>query len=287
MASTMLPPSLAGSTPGRDEELRRGLLYFVGVPLIIGVLFGWIRASRTGAWDLLPSIGYWVAISFAGWILCDLGSRLAGRVLRPRGAPLWVVLALGGGLIQPALFPVNSAIAEFFQSNFVPAALHAPLPELRWAAAIKSLVPGLAIWVSVNLAMLHLLGVPRYGYRPRPQPGFVPADVQAIALPAKPTFMARVPAELGEKLLALSAEEHYLRVTTDRGSTHVLYRMSDAVRELAGWPGLQVHRSHWVARDAVVRAERHNGQVSLVLRNGVKIPVSRSFRKKAEESGLL
>ena len=50
-----------------------------------------------------------------------------------------------------------------------------------------------------------------------------------------------------DRSFSLSMQDHFVRVTTDRGSAMVLIRFSDAVRELAGHSGAQVHRSHWVA----------------------------------------
>lgn len=46
-------------------------------------------------------------------------------------------------------------------------------------------------------------------------------------------------------------EDRYLRIHTDGGSDLILMRLRDAVGELAGADGLQVHRSFWVARAAV------------------------------------
>jgi DNA-binding LytR/AlgR family response regulator len=47
------------------------------------------------------------------------------------------------------------------------------------------------------------------------------------------------------------------------------------VAELKGLEGLQVHRSWWVSRSAVVEVERDGRSVRLKLRNGVSAPVSR------------
>jgi DNA-binding LytR/AlgR family response regulator len=52
--------------------------------------------------------------------------------------------------------------------------------------------------------------------------------------------------------------------------------MGDAVAELSGYPGLQIHRSHWVAIDAVDGLERENGKTYALLRDGRKLPVSRT-----------
>jgi DNA-binding LytR/AlgR family response regulator len=99
-------------------------------------------------------------------------------------------------------------------------------------------------------------------------------------------LLARLPPAKRGRLLHLRVEDHYVEVTTDRGSALVLLRLSDAVAETAGVPGLQVHRSHWVALDAVARAGREGGRPALVLRTGTVVLVSRSFLPAARAAGL-
>ena len=57
-------------------------------------------------------------------------------------------------------------------------------------------------------------------------------------------------------LLALSVEDHYVDIVTDKGKTLVLMRLADAMKETGSVAGLQIHRSHWVARGAVIKAHR-------------------------------
>jgi len=46
-----------------------------------------------------------------------------------------------------------------------------------------------------------------------------------------------------------------------------------------------VHRSWWVARDAVTDARRGDGKATLTLANGVEAPVSRAYAKALREAG--
>ncbi|MDP6407627.1 MAG: LytTR family DNA-binding domain-containing protein [Alphaproteobacteria bacterium] len=95
-----------------------------------------------------------------------------------------------------------------------------------------------------------------------------------VALAAQ---LSRMPEGLDGTLLCLEMEDHYVRVHTTQGSGLVLQRLSDAMRELAGHDGQQVHRSWWVARAAVSGHERDGGRRILLLSNGLKVPVSRSY----------
>jgi DNA-binding LytR/AlgR family response regulator len=99
-------------------------------------------------------------------------------------------------------------------------------------------------------------------------------------------IMARLPHKLrGAKLHAVQAEDHYIRLYTSAGSDLVLLRFSDALAELRGLEGAQVHRSWWVARDAVESSRREDGKLHLVLRDGTKAPVSRTFTRALHAEG--
>ena len=54
----------------------------------------------------------------------------------------------------------------------------------------------------------------------------------------------------------------------------VLYRFSDAVRELDPQLGLQVHRSYWVSKRAVECIRPSAKKFTLKLSTGTSIPVS-------------
>jgi hypothetical protein len=104
---------------------------------------------------------------------------------------------------------------------------------------------------------------------------------------AGPDFFRRIPPALGRDLLALEMEDHYLRIHTAVGSDLILLRLRDALGELGPKRGRQVHRSWWVADGAVASSERAGPRPLLVLRNGLKVPVSRSFRDQARDMGWL
>ena len=82
-------------------------------------------------------------------------------------------------------------------------------------------------------------------------------------------------------------QDHYVEVHTEEGSDLLLLRFRDALRELDGLDGAQVHRSHWVARAAVAGVERRSGRIALRLVNGNRVPVSRSFAPALRDRGWL
>ena len=102
------------------------------------------------------------------------------------------------------------------------------------------------------------------------------------------SFLERLPVKYRTAdLHAISSEDHYLRIHTSLGEELILMRLADAVRELNGAEGLQVHRSWWVAKSGVTDEKRVDGRSLLVLPSGTEVPVSRSYRGKAKEAGLI
>jgi hypothetical protein len=105
--------------------------------------------------------------------------------------------------------------------------------------------------------------------------------------PAGNRLLSRLALERRGEILALSMEDHYVRVFTDAGESLILLRLSDAMAEVQDVPGLQIHRSHWVATRAVNRTERlTDGRIRLHLINGLTLPVSRTFARAVREAGL-
>jgi hypothetical protein len=99
----------------------------------------------------------------------------------------------------------------------------------------------------------------------RGQAGGLGASSGAAFLPVAP-----------REVLALHVEDHYLRIYTAEGSSLVYLTLSNALAELDGVDGMQVHRSWWVARRAVVQLVRRGRAARLQLTCGVVAPVARS-----------
>ena len=96
-------------------------------------------------------------------------------------------------------------------------------------------------------------------------------------------FLRRLPAEKRGKLLYLSMQDHYVEAVTNKGAALILLRFQEALDELADYDGLRIHRSHWVALDAIESWSRDGGKVTLTMRGGTVLPVSRSYVKPVRE----
>ena len=115
----------------------------------------------------------------------------------------------------------------------------------------------------------------------------MPPRMPMPAMADNSPLIARFPKLQGHEIRALEAQEHYVKVYTDKTEELVLYRFADAVKDVEGLNGLQVHRSFWVACEAVTSAKRDGRKVKLVLEDGLEIPVSKTYRPAAEAAGLI
>lgn len=98
-------------------------------------------------------------------------------------------------------------------------------------------------------------------------------------------FLQRLPRKFHTaELYGFSAEDHYLRVYTDRGEELILHRFADATRELSNAKGLQVHRSWWVMQDGVTDIRAEGGKKVIVLKSDVTAPISRTYIKEAKRA---
>lgn len=108
-----------------------------------------------------------------------------------------------------------------------------------------------------------------------------PASMPAAPAPSLPGegLLDRLPLAIGRQLVSISSDLHYLQVVTRRGRATVLGSLAEVESEL-GYRGLRIHRSHWVALDAIRRLHRNAQGWRCELQDGRSLPVSR--RRAAE-----
>lgn len=239
-----------------------GLAAFVGLALaFIGPFGSYTRPLEV---RLLASVSYGVAGSVVFWPTLRAALMLGRRAGLPE--PLAAVLGLAAAsvpvtgvvlLLRPLVAPGGSGVAS---------------ASLYFAVLALALPLGLAV-----------LFVGRWA-EPRREAAAV-AEVAAEAPAAR--VLSRVPLKARGELLALQAEDHYVRIHTSAGDALVLMRLADAVAEADGIEGLRVHRSWWVARAAVRDARAEGRRATLTLSNGVSAPVTREVVPEIRRLGWL
>lgn len=115
----------------------------------------------------------------------------------------------------------------------------------------------------------------------------VSAEVVPLSVSFEPRLMRRLSDEQKSPILWLTSEDHFVEVHTKKGCVRIRMRLMDAIDEMEGVEGSCVHRSHWVAYDAINSAEKVSGYWRLHLSNGETVPVSRKYQPLLEEAGIL
>ncbi|MFN4099224.1 MAG: LytTR family DNA-binding domain-containing protein [Pararhodobacter sp.] len=220
-------------------------------------------------------LAYWAAVVLTtgptGWLI---GSWVV-IAFDARGRPVWAAMLVAGAVVGAAVTLVVHLINVLGRGEAlwswqglaaqVPAT---PLIGLVMTAAV--------IWTHLHAAKRAPVAAPVATQRPAP----------AIAPAPAARLLARLPLKKRGALIALSVQDHYVDVFTTSGHEMLLMRLADAIAEAEGCPGVQVHRSHWVALDQVRAARREAARGVLTLSDGREVPVSRGYLPKAKEAGL-
>jgi hypothetical protein len=206
---------------------------------------------------------YWIGVILVAFIVyrpaCSVGERLTARLqLSPAFGwsaavviatfPVTLLVWLASYRHTPSLWPSLTEYVQFYASVIL---IGAGLMVVIWLVgrgSTKSAFPLVAL---------------------------APPVASAASPPFRPRLLDRLPPRLGAELVALEMEDHYVRVHTGRGNHLILMRLRDAVAELDGVEGAQVHRSWWVARSAVMRVKRQGRRTVIELTNGLQVPVPR------------
>lgn len=253
----------------RDEaiiEARTARRWAIDAVMLaaMGVLLGFLGPFDS---DSTPP-----GIRYAYWTLCMLGGGLIAIAVDEgfgRRLPVvWKRVAAISTLATPlvALFVLTTQCVLFGE-------------VLRWPVYLQLL------W-QVWPIMLAAMAVRALVWRR------LPVRVEArtiVALPlpeAEAAFRRRLSAKRrGARLIAIEAHDHYLKVHTDAGAELITLRFSDAMEDLAQAHGWRVHRSWWVAADAIEAVHWRRGGGEIRLPGGLSAPVSRTYSARLKEAG--
>lgn len=257
-----------GWLPRRGAELC--------LALSLSPLFAWLRPTAFDEQALLPRFACW-ALLLASWFMAmaAVEALLAERrFFQNLTAP--VRLALQILLAALPMVVIGSALNNALSGWQVTVA---GVVNLYWKTLVlgpiatllaEAVLPWIADWVRVQAPRQQVVPV---------APPVAPAPPLALS-----RLALRLPPEARGRILCLEMEDHYVRVHTDRGSTLVLMRLSDAINEAQPVPGRQVHRSWWVSDEAVEGFERNGRTGAIRLVNGARAPVSQRYLRSVEDS---
>lgn len=262
---------------------------------VLIVLFVFIKPEATAGYGFVERLLFWTVHIGLGLASIVLASKL----LRPalgRKMPLPAAVLITGIAGAAMLAPVYVWLERFAPAGLVEEpdswldffAAQGPLQSV--VAEFLEVTPVfLAAWFAVNLPLLlarpvldaRLPGTPAGPGGGRPASGHIDESPQTDADPRE-QFFALIPRALGQDIIAVSSDMHYLHVHTTLGKCMVLGRIRDVASLMEG-VGLLVHRSHWVAHAHVRRIAKRGSAWECVMTNDLRIPVSRRNRSRVAE----
>lgn len=271
-ASTTGASSIAGSL----ALTRAGF----AVATVAAIFMTVTEGLGTGIVPFWTRLIYWLIVMETGALIgaaVTAGVQHCGGLRRQ---PVIEVAAIGVLIALPLTLTVIG-------TGIVLLSMEAP----RSASVVR--IFGLVVFVSAIITGIT------YAIGARDRPGQIIPTAVADAEPARAPssdaessaasgmgLRTRLPQHLQQApIVALVSEDHYLRVRCDGGDALILMRLSDAIAALGDAEGAQTHRSWWVARDAVVRAQRGEGKGILVLVDGSEAPVSRTHYRRLVSEG--
>ena len=282
------PVPFSGANAGLDIPpwLRAVAAYYLGVPVLTALFLGLNHSGSAHHFATGASIVYWLGITLPFWLLLEGTSRVAQKLFQmlPVRIP-GVAATLAGSLVSMALIGLYiTSYTPFMVGLFSPNA-NIPTPstlltaELGFGMLLKfSVVP--LYWIGTTYLFERIFGYPNYyGLAPASRIGVTnPQSSSDETFDRDTKFGKLLPSRLGTDILSIHAEDHYVKVHTAQGAALVRYRFADAVRDVKGLKGIQVHRSHWVRLKSVDRsAGLEPGNRALRLIGGRTVPVSQSY----------
>jgi len=264
--------------------LARKILIDLSIMTVIGVVLAFIGpfgsfqqplAFRLVSWVLFAWVGY-VVYSPMNWVV----DRLHVSLDLPRPA-LWVVG------VAIATIPMTAIV---WSIGFLPNPV--PLPNLEQALVsyfyvflVGGGITAFFYMIEASKAAKERVGVDPPIASGTPESTLAPSVAELES--SQPRLVERLPAALGSDVVALEMEDHYVRVHTALGSELVLLRLRDAIAELDGIDGHQVHRSWWVARGAVEDVVRDGRNIRLKLARDIEAPVARAQVSELRDAGWI
>lgn len=247
------------------------------------------------------ALSHWRRVAAEGAMLLCFGLIMAeigpyGTIAVPIGTRLayWLACIVGGGAIGIAIDETaGRRVGSLWRRIALTSLAMTPLVALLVWAVSAALIdarqrpaPSIGFLIQVAAICGPLMAFRALTWRP-PVTVIETRTVIAPPLPsAEADFRRRLSARRrGARLIAIAAEDHYLRVHTDAGEELLAMRLGDALRELAGAHGLRTHRSWWVAADAIEAVRWRKGGGEATLASGLVAPISRTYAAAVKAAG--
>jgi hypothetical protein len=246
----------------------------------VGLFFGLAGLFNTSEAPLNYRLGYWLPVMMFGGMIVMASERLWDQLPVPAlksAAASFVavtVIATSGECFVVALFdgPHDLTMPVYYYVGQL------------WLNVVIVMIPMVAMMRVLRIFLLR--PPPRTASPAISTPPSSSPEPQEFGIPDLIASRLRAPLRTST-LHAIQAEDHYIRVFTDRGEDLIKMRFADALACLQDQNGFRLHRSWWAAREAIISAKYSRGSGEVILTGNITAPLSRTYVGGLREAGWL
>jgi len=288
-------PLAAASRPAAVDDF---LVFYLAIPAGLAFIYTTLGMRIVVGMPFLDAVTYMLLHNYASWWSTDIGARLARLFCRSWRPPAHVIIFLG---FCATLLPMTffyQQLSAFFDS------IYPSMAETRagyitpgWTFGYildyaRYAFSALPIYLLGYMGFRFFTGVDFYRYSavadtavpdPATQEEY-PAPTAELVTNGPALFLRNSDIPINADIIALKAEEHYIYVWSDQGAGLVRCRFQDAVQDLEGRHGMQVHRSWWVNLEHIASWHHKGRSIELVLDNKQHVPVSQAHRQSIQRA---
>jgi DNA integrity scanning protein DisA with diadenylate cyclase activity len=258
---------------------ERSFWYKVLLVAIVGICIGLLAPFGMHQIPVHLSIAYWVTTCLVGFVVYQPIILLFDRLLDKLLSKRWCKIAIGtcvASVLMTLVVPILNWI--FFEDSIN------LVKQFIFTFPKCLLIGGIITVITIVREQTAEQKLQLIESEKELEQNLQKSNV--IVSKAYEDFMKELPVEKRGTLLCLEMSDHYVKVHTDKGHHMLLMRFKDAMQSLESYPGLQIHRSWWVANNAITKVKKVNRKTQLVLENGLVIPVSRTYQNVLSEAGF-
>lgn len=269
--------------------------FYVGLPIIFSLHSG---IFQTGFGQYLPlqfSIYFWASSWLFTWWIAEVALFGLTKLLRPWNVALaFRILVAGAISVWISRYYTPVLLTWFAQfGHDIPLARFVAGQDFITPSYLMSLfssgAPAFIAWVLSRLLYNSI-----YKEKPsRQQPPLPKYEMEPSTEYGEPEKTSKINPKLGvaltnagihdpSQILALRAEDHYVRVILQDRSELILCKFADVVDGLSDQDGLRIHRSYWVSRTAVKSVRQRGGSQLIEIMSGDEVPISLQYRAMFE-----
>jgi hypothetical protein len=259
-----------------------------GLAMLFAAVLAFLAPFSTYRFDIMGRIGYWT-VQMSAWLVLSVAAEwLVDRLPRFRSQSMG-----RRRIIETGIATLPMMVVVGVATNMMNGWLPYPDEVLELFVSI-SLIGGGFTYVADQLVsglVARHDGAPTLPANDFDDARTVDSEVDGFerpgieaAVPSDTTLIERLPAHIRIDIICLQVEDHYVRVHSRNSSAMVLMRFSDALRGVDHISGSQVHRSWWIATEAVEGFRRTGRTAQVALCNGLSVPVSAPYLSHATAS---